>query len=144
MSATLTTWARVLQLVASALAALVVLAMALGVVMILVDELDHADSWDGFGTLIGLIVLGVGTVHLALLTLVAVLTRSGRRRDSAPHVVVAAACAAALGLGWVAWGVGLGSEGADGSAVLQAGLPGLALLLPALGTLGAAVGRRAR
>ncbi|WP_313409489.1 hypothetical protein [Aeromicrobium sp.] len=133
-------WSRALQIVLGLASAGAAAGLALSTALIVIDQTDHTDDWDGFGTLIG--VYGGVFATLALLVALGLFAfvRSGRRNGSSAQLIVAAGLAAFVALPLL--GSGLFVADASGTAVaLAVTIGALALLVPACGTIIAASSR---
>lgn len=137
MPSSLSAWSRILQIVLELLCAFIGVVVGFAVVMIVIDERDHADSWDGVGTFFGLVLGGVAVVVLAVLVALLLVTRSGRARNHRRRLAWAAGLSALLALTFLAWmGWMLLEYVAQPSLLLPAiGLPAAALAIPAVATL---------
>lgn len=144
MSSALATWSRVLMIVLWVLVGLATVALGYAGLMIVVDEASHADDWDGFGTIFGLIFGGGALIMLLILVPLALLTRSGRRRSSRRRILVAATLSLLPAGAFLFWAYALAVDDWDGfGTVATVALPALSLLIPAAATL-VALGMEAR
>ena len=73
-------WVRCLQWTWRVIAVAGVLAGVLAALMIITDEAEHDDEWDGLGTVFGLIGAGISIALLVLSGVLLALVRVGWRR----------------------------------------------------------------
>lgn len=128
-------WVRLLQWAERGLVAVAVLLGAFAVVMIVSDESDHDDDWDGFGTFFGLILGGFAALLVVLAGILLALTATGWRRaqDRSAMGLLrgAAVMAAAMALGWLPFAVVLVSDLEDVGLAVAILLPVPLLVWPA-------------
>ena len=134
MSSSLSAWSRALVIVLGLMCVAAVGLVVFSIVLIVGDERTHSDDWDGLGTLIGLIAGGLALMFTAVLLALVALTRFARRKDSRPHLTVAAGISLVVALVFIA-GIASIAGNATPTAFAAYCLPGLVLAVPALGTL---------
>ena len=134
-SAELARWVRLLQWAERALAVMAVLLGGFAVFMIVSDESDHGDDWDGLGTFVGLLVGGFALIVLVVAGVLLALTAAGWRRAMDRDAMGLLRCAAGLvvvisaGLLFVALALVNGSG--DPEALLLLVVPSVILAWPA-------------
>lgn len=110
-------WVRCLQWAWRIIAAACVLLAGFATLMIIADETDHEDDWDGLGTFFGLIGAGFSVVLFLLTGVVLAVLRVGWRRfqtDGAVGILRGAAVVTILVAGgWLYIAIGLTMRGSS-------------------------------
>jgi len=141
MSPSLSAWSRVLLIALSLVCAFVVVVIAFAAGVIVVDESRHDDSWDGFGTFIGVLLGGFATAVLHALVALWLLTWFGRSRHDRRRLAWAGVLSAGFALLFLGWMLQmlLGYVAQSDLLLPVIGLPALAVAMPAVATLVEAV-----
>lgn len=141
MSSPLSTWSRALAVALGAVCALLVVVLGSAAFAIVSDELDQTDSWDGLGTVVGLILGGFTTIVLVVVGSLMLLTRSGRAGGNPRRLAWAAGLSLAVAVVFFAWMLVMLLDHTAQPVLLipLIGIPSIAVAVPATGTLVEAV-----
>lgn len=135
MSSALNAWSRVLLVVLGVLCAASVLVLGWCVAIIVADELDDTDDWDGFGTLIGAYGGALASLVLAAVLALFAFLRSARTTGSRRQILLVAGICTYIGVAWLGWTVHFSTYGGDATTSILSGVGALALLVPASASL---------
>ena len=125
-------WVRCLQWTWRVIAVAGVLAGGLAALMIITDEAEHDDEWDGLGTVFGLIGGGISIALLVLSGVLLALVRVGWRRvqvdGSMDMLRSAAAVTMLLAIGWLCVTVTVVVNTGSSAAMVATASPSLLMM----------------